>query len=54
MHGWKLVDIPGTRKWNIWKAELKTLNQTVGLRTSETFIGAYINLRRVNDIELGW
>jgi hypothetical protein len=38
--GEKLVDISGTRKGTIRKTKLKSLNQTVRIRTSETSIGA--------------
>jgi hypothetical protein len=37
---WKLVDISGTRKGNIWKTKLMSLNKTIRMRTSETCIGA--------------
>jgi hypothetical protein len=36
----KLVDNSGTRKGNIWKTKLTSLNQMVRIRSSETCIGA--------------
>jgi hypothetical protein len=40
MQGRKLVDVSGKRKENILKKKLTSLDQAVGIRTSETSIGA--------------
>jgi hypothetical protein len=50
--GGKLVNISGTRKGNILKTKLMSLNQTVRIGTSEACIGAQLNLRRVTNLQL--
>jgi hypothetical protein len=50
----KLVDILGTKKWNIWKLKLMNFKQEVRTGASHTSIGASTTLTRATSLELIW
>jgi hypothetical protein len=54
MYSGKLADISGKKKREYLKDKSTSLKQRIRIRTSETCIGASMNLRRVTNVELTW